>query len=65
MCFLCGVHMPPQCAKLEINKDSPSGDETGFIEYRGTNPNRMAHSSVPGLFDAKNERIEDYKERFA
>ena len=54
----------PQCAKLEINKDSPFGDETGFIEYRGTNPNRMAHSSVPGLFDAKNERIEDYKERF-
>ena len=24
----------------------------------------MAHSSVPGLFDAKNERIDDYKERF-
>ena len=24
----------------------------------------MAHSSVPGLFDAKNEQIDDYKERF-
>ena len=24
----------------------------------------MAHSSVPGLFDAKNEWIDDYKERF-
>ena len=34
------------------------------VLYRGTNPNKMAHSSVPGLFDAKNEQIEDYKERF-
>ena len=24
----------------------------------------MAHSSVPGLFEPKSERIDDYKERF-
>ena len=55
---------PLSVLKLVINKDSPFGNEAGFIKYRGTNPNRMAHSSVPGLFDAKNEQIDDYKERF-